>query len=242
MRKQVMQRLIASMMSPCGVTGLLTLKIFCPRKLLISLLSILIGSCAHNLVDTPETLTIIRTYKIKDYTVFIADYKTVNEEWSKLNLTNEPDKRPQVNGFTNFTEKEIWSIDNYSTLIHEFKHMMEGTFHKPYEKIEIASFTSKEERLYKNMGRFIACVKCHGEKGEGTGVLSQALKAPARNFTDIKTMKTISDERIFEAIKKGIPESGMPSYDIIISDEEIMGLVRFIRFLAGNPSAHFQGL
>ena len=78
------------------------------------------------------------------------------------------------------------------------------------------------------------------EKGDGKGLLAQSLENSPRNFTDIQAMKTISDERIFEVIKKGIPESGMPSYKAIISDEDIMGLVRFIRSLAGKPSTHFR--
>ena len=216
------------------------MKCFRPGNSLIMLLAIFLGSCVSTTVDTPETQPIIRAFKVKDYTVYITDYKTVNEEWNRLNVVNKHDKKPPVNGFTNFTEKEIWSIDNYSTLIHEFKHMLEGEFHKPYEGIDISSLTSKEERLYNYIGGLIVCVECQGKKGDGKGLLPQSLENSPRNFTDIQAMKTISDERIFEVIKKGIPESGMPSYKAIISDEDIMGLVRFIRSLAGKPSTHFR--
>ncbi|MFQ5445077.1 MAG: hypothetical protein ACE5EK_10725 [Nitrospinales bacterium] len=56
----------------------------------------------------------VSTYKVGDYEVHIADFQTVNS---------------QCYGFINYKEKEIWSIDRASTVIHEFKHMMEGNFH-----------------------------------------------------------------------------------------------------------------
>ncbi|MFQ5444103.1 MAG: hypothetical protein ACE5EK_05750, partial [Nitrospinales bacterium] len=56
--------------------------------------------------------------------IHIADYQTVNREYHKIPGVTTP-----VYGFTNFYKKEVWSVDSTETLLHEFKHILEGHYH-----------------------------------------------------------------------------------------------------------------
>lgn len=71
----------------------------------------------------------VTSYKVGDYEVHIADFQTVNSQWYKVPGAAAQWNAKAVNGFINYHKKEIWSIDRASTVIHEFKHMMEGNFH-----------------------------------------------------------------------------------------------------------------
>ncbi len=79
----------------------------------------------------------------------------------------------------------------------------------------------------------IYCSRCHGENGKGDGADAGTLKTPPRNFTDCATMAKISDATMFKAIKDGgaavnLP-SDMPSWSAGLDDDEIHGLMAYIR-------------
>jgi len=77
------------------------------------------------------------------------------------------------------------------------------------------------------------CVKCHGPTGHGDGPAAASLATKARDYTDCVTMHKITDETLFKAIKSGGAAVGlptdMPSWGNGLSDQEITGLVKFVR-------------
>jgi hypothetical protein len=70
--------------------------------------------------------TTVDSYKIGEYTVNIAPYSKVNEEYQKVCIQNCSMK---VKGFVNYNKMEMWSVENTEVVMHEIKHIVEGHFH-----------------------------------------------------------------------------------------------------------------
>lgn len=79
------------------------------------------------------------------------------------------------------------------------------------------------------------CSQCHGLRGDGKGVNARDMSVNPRDHTDAKAMSSRSDEQLFKVIKEGglaIEKSVlMPPWDNTLSDEEIHGLVKYLREL-----------
>ena len=76
------------------------------------------------------------------------------------------------------------------------------------------------------------CAKCHGEDGKGQTKMGQ--KLGVKDFTDAKVQAAIKDDEAFKTIKEGKKDADgktlMKAFDTL-SDEEIKGLVIFVRGL-----------
>ncbi|MDF0677161.1 MAG: c-type cytochrome [Nitrospira sp.] len=77
----------------------------------------------------------------------------------------------------------------------------------------------------------VACVMCHGEQGDGKGLMGAALVPPPRNFTCGTMMRDIPDGQLFWIIKNGSPGTGMMSF-ALLPDEQVWQLIHYIRSLA----------
>jgi cytochrome c oxidase cbb3-type subunit III len=77
------------------------------------------------------------------------------------------------------------------------------------------------------------CSKCHGPEGKGDGPAAASLHTQPRNYTDCAKMSKIPDDTLFKAIKDGgasVSLSGeMPSWSKGLDDDEIHGLVAYVR-------------
>lgn len=80
------------------------------------------------------------------------------------------------------------------------------------------------------------CSSCHGPKGEGDGPLSAGLVPKPARHADGAYMNALSNDHIFKVIKEGGTAVGksatMAPWGPSMSDEEIHGLVAFLRSLA----------
>ena len=85
--------------------------------------------------------------------------------------------------------------------------------------------------LFQKSAKPAACAMCHGEKGDGKGMMGAALVPPPRNFTCNAMMKDIEDGQLFWIVKKGSPGTGMMSFSGL-SDDKVWQLVYYIRSLA----------
>ena len=77
----------------------------------------------------------------------------------------------------------------------------------------------------------LACMNCHGAKGDGEGPMGAALDPRPRNFTCGETMKDISDGQLFWVIKNGSIGTGMMAFSGM-PDNKIWQLIQYIRTLA----------
>jgi mono/diheme cytochrome c family protein len=84
--------------------------------------------------------------------------------------------------------------------------------------------------LFLKTAQPVACVMCHGEQGDGKGLMGGALMPPPRNFTCGAMMKDIPDGQLFWIIKNGSPGTGMMAFPGL-TDEQVWQLVHHIRSL-----------
>jgi len=87
------------------------------------------------------------------------------------------------------------------------------------------------ETLFQQTAKPLACMNCHGVKGDGQGPMGAALSPRPRNFTCGETMKEISDGQLYWIIKNGSKGTGMMAFPGL-SDDHIWQLIHYIRTLA----------
>jgi len=94
------------------------------------------------------------------------------------------------------------------------------------------------EQLYANN-----CLKCHGNAGQGGGAGTRSMLTDEQFAQDY-------DKRFFDAVKNGLPDSGMEAFGETLNDSQVWGLVGYIRELqykayrqrAGSPKADANGV
>jgi mono/diheme cytochrome c family protein len=76
------------------------------------------------------------------------------------------------------------------------------------------------------------CAKCHGADGKGQTTMGK--KLGIKDLTDAKVQTELKDDAVAKTIKEGLKDKDgktlMKSFDTL-SDEEIKGLVTFVRGL-----------
>ena len=75
------------------------------------------------------------------------------------------------------------------------------------------------------------CLKCHGEKGKGDGPKAYDLSKKPADYTDKEKMSKFTDEDLKKAVKEG--KKPMPAFGKKLSDEDINGVVAYIRTFVG---------
>ncbi len=87
------------------------------------------------------------------------------------------------------------------------------------------------KELFLKTAQPVACVMCHGEQGDGKGLMGAALVPSPRNFTCGGMMREIPDGQLFWIIKNGSPGTGMMAFSGL-PDEQVWQLIHYIRSLA----------
>ncbi len=94
-----------------------------------------------------------------------------------------------------------------------------------------ASTIRAGKELFLKTAQPAACAMCHGEQGDGKGLMGAALVPPPRNFTCGTMMHEIPDGQLFWIIKNGSQGTGMMSF-ASLPDEQVWQLIHYIRSLA----------
>jgi putative copper export protein len=74
------------------------------------------------------------------------------------------------------------------------------------------------------------CAACHGRRGKGDGEAARTLEVPPADLTAAHVLDH-SEGDIFWWLSSGIPESGMPGFAGVLSDDRRWDLVNFVRTL-----------
>lgn len=85
------------------------------------------------------------------------------------------------------------------------------------------------------------CTGCHGEEGDGLGPAAERLNPPPRDFTSgmYKIITTgfedmePNDSDIIRMIRDGMPGTAMPGWSDLLSEQDILDLVAYIKTFAG---------
>lgn len=72
------------------------------------------------------------------------------------------------------------------------------------------------------------CQKCHGADGKGKTAMGKKLEI--KDYTDPKVQEKLKDDEMTKAIKDGVKPK-MKGYGDVLSDDEVKGLVKYIRNL-----------
>lgn len=73
-----------------------------------------------------------------------------------------------------------------------------------------------------------SCAPCHGETGRGDGPSASGLPNPPTAFTDPDPLRTLSPQAVFDVIKNGRLERGMPPWKNRLSDEAIWSVTAYL--------------
>lgn len=75
----------------------------------------------------------------------------------------------------------------------------------------------------------LLCTRCHGEKGDGNGVVAEILIPRPRVFTNGKFFNWLAEERAWNAIRNGVPGTAMPPFGKILDEQEAKALFGWVR-------------
>ena len=79
------------------------------------------------------------------------------------------------------------------------------------------------------------CIQCHGDYGEGDGVLTRVYDMDPADHTDADRMDRISNKKLRAITTKGgAGASLMPGWSEILSKDEINDVVSYIRLIAAH--------
>jgi len=74
-----------------------------------------------------------------------------------------------------------------------------------------------------------ACATCHGLSGNGRGPSAAALDTTPTDFTEGVFVMGESDEEIYVSISAGVPDSLMPPWEDLLSQDDLWGLVAQVK-------------
>ena len=88
-----------------------------------------------------------------------------------------------------------------------------------------------------NAGRAIyreRCVACHGDRGRGDGAAGVTLEPTPADL--VLHVPQHTDGELYYMVSLGFPESAMPAWRSVLSEEQRWQLVHYLRVLAsGDP-------
>ena len=73
------------------------------------------------------------------------------------------------------------------------------------------------------------CARCHGEKGDGRGLISTYLDPFPRDLTKIGFMNSKPIERYIASIQNGVAGTSMPAWGKVLNEGQIRGLLDYVQ-------------
>jgi mono/diheme cytochrome c family protein len=83
--------------------------------------------------------------------------------------------------------------------------------------------TAKAKKMYE-----MDCALCHGSNGDGKTDLAKDMQLTLLDWTDPKSLSTMSDQALYDAIRKGKGKMP-PEDDARAKNDEVRNLVTYIR-------------
>jgi mono/diheme cytochrome c family protein len=82
------------------------------------------------------------------------------------------------------------------------------------------------------------CSICHGDNGNGKTDLATSMQLTLADWTDPKSLASISDQQMFDIIRKGKGEKMPPEDPTRAKNDDLWNLIHYIRgFSKGQQSA-----
>ncbi len=93
--------------------------------------------------------------------------------------------------------------------------------------------TSKEARSRGAVLFAQHCTLCHGVRGDGHGIRSQALSTRPRDFTNPTWRSETSPRHVYFAIREGVRDTAMPAWKSL-DEDETWDLVAYVLSLGAS--------
>lgn len=77
--------------------------------------------------------------------------------------------------------------------------------------------------IYQNL-----CIRCHGQNGDGKGMISTYLDPYPRDFTNAGFMNSKTDERLMNSVRNGVGGTSMPAWGKLLNDDQIRAVLGYI--------------
>lgn len=87
---------------------------------------------------------------------------------------------------------------------------------------------SAGKKLYESRAEPVACIECHGKRGDGNGRMAHMFEPSPRNFTCSELVDNIPDGQYYWIIKNGSIGTSMPAFKNL-SDEQVWQLTLYLR-------------
>lgn len=112
---------------------------------------------------------------------------------------------------------QIKGLVSYIRYLHRGKHKLIGN-------------PEKGKAVYNR-----SCSACHGNEGEGDGVLTKVYSLEPANHVNAKRMDKMSNEAMVKIVTNGgVGASMMPGWKGILTKQEIKDVVSYIRLLSAH--------
>ncbi|MBK6795403.1 MAG: c-type cytochrome [Acidobacteria bacterium] len=85
------------------------------------------------------------------------------------------------------------------------------------------AFNNPEE-FYKN-----TCARCHGDKGDGHGMIAIYLDPYPRDLTKAGFMNSKTEDRLMKSIREGVAGTSMPAWGRVINDDQMRQVFNYIQ-------------
>jgi mono/diheme cytochrome c family protein len=72
------------------------------------------------------------------------------------------------------------------------------------------------------------CVRCHGDKGDGQGMIALYIDPAPRDLTRVAFMNSKPRERFFDSLKHGVAGTSMPAWGRVLNDEQVRGVFGYL--------------
>ncbi len=72
------------------------------------------------------------------------------------------------------------------------------------------------------------CQRCHGEKGDGQGMISIYLDPYPRDLTKASFMNSKTEARLLDSIKNGVGGTSMPAWSKVLSDDQVKAVLSHV--------------
>lgn len=137
---------------------------------------------------------------------------------------------------TYLSEDERWAIIQYLKDFSDrfIKENPPKPVPIPSVPSNLSSLVERGRQVYKDAG----CAACHGEEGRGDGSAAKDLKdawghpAPPADLTRRPLKSGASPQDLYRTLVTGLDGTPMPSYQGVLSEEELWALVAYVDSLA----------
>ena len=91
------------------------------------------------------------------------------------------------------------------------------------------------KNLYQDSAAPVACSQCHGEDGDGNGIMASMFEPAPRNFTCSEVVGGLPDGQLFWIIKNGSIGTSMPAF-AELTDKQIWQITIYLRSFEIKPA------